>query len=89
MPDPDRPREVPFPGADWFRTNPNSKIITAMGWRLVEEGCGAYKVGPGPQWSDADRHSYQKWQRKLGYTGSDADGWPGRKSWDRLKVPRT
>ncbi|KAI9373915.1 N-acetylmuramoyl-L-alanine amidase domain-containing protein [Aspergillus egyptiacus] len=77
----------PFPGASWFRSQPSSPIIAAMGERLVEEGCGQYSVGPGPQWTEVDRASYQCWQEKLGYTGADADGWPGQASWDRLKVP--
>ncbi|MEV5240000.1 peptidoglycan-binding protein [Streptomyces cinnamoneus] len=79
----------PFPGADFFRAGPDSPVVTAMGHRLVEEGCSAYAQGPGPRWTDADRQSYAAWQRKLGFTGSDADGWPGRTSWDALKVPRT
>lgn len=58
-----------------------------MGKRLVAEGCGRYEVGPGPDWSEADRKSYAAWQRKLGYSGTDADGIPGKASWDRLKVP--
>ncbi len=78
---------VPFPGAAWFKKNPNSPIVTAMGKRLVAEGCAVYKVGPGPQWTEVDRASYAKWQRKCGYTGADADGWPGKASWDKLKVP--
>ncbi|KAL4740688.1 hypothetical protein BDV11DRAFT_204033 [Aspergillus similis] len=78
---------TPFPGEDWFKSEPNSPIVTAMGERLVAEGCGKYKQGPGPQWSDADRQSYQCWQEKLGYSGSDADGWPGKTTWDQLKVP--
>ncbi|MFI6685383.1 peptidoglycan-binding protein [Streptomyces sp. NPDC050485] len=76
-----------FPGPDWFRAQPRSALITAMGKRLVSEGCSAYDEGPAPQWTSADRTSYAKWQRHLGYAGSDADGWPGRKSWDALKVP--
>ncbi|MFD9792353.1 peptidoglycan-binding protein [Streptomyces sp. NPDC059070] len=76
-----------FPGPDWFKGNPRSALITAMGRRLVAEGCSAYEDGPGPQWTDADRRSYAKWQRHLGYAGNDADGWPGRASWDALKVP--
>ncbi|GAA0430993.1 peptidoglycan-binding protein [Streptomyces luteireticuli] len=83
------PTYEPFPGADWFEDEPDSSIITAMGRRLVAEGCSAYSDGPGPQWTESDRRSYAKWQRKLGFTGSDADGWPGRVSWDALKVPRT
>ncbi|WP_037680477.1 peptidoglycan-binding protein [Streptomyces griseus] len=81
------PQYQPFPGAEWFRKNPRSAIVTAMGRRLVAVGCSDYASGPGPQWTEADRRSYAKWQRKLGYTGAAADGWPGAKSWAALKVP--
>ncbi|MEV5850150.1 peptidoglycan-binding protein [Streptomyces sp. NPDC051985] len=81
------PAYQPFPGAAWFRKNPRSAIVTAMGKRLVANGCSAYTSGPGPQWTEADRSSYARWQRRLGYTGSSADGWPGAKSWAALKVP--
>ncbi|MGW2054211.1 peptidoglycan-binding protein [Streptomyces sp. NPDC001840] len=77
----------PFPGAAFFAAGRRSAIITAMGKRLVAEGCGRYEVGPSPDWSDADKKSYAAWQRKLGYSGSDADGIPGKTSWDKLKVP--
>jgi hypothetical protein len=50
------------------------------GVRLVQEGCNPYRVVPGSQWSDVDRDAYAMWQRKLGFTGADADGWPGRPS---------
>ncbi|MFD3327577.1 peptidoglycan-binding protein [Streptomyces sp. NPDC058701] len=80
-------RYAPFPGAAFFRGSPSSPVVTAMGRRLVAEGCSAYSLGPGPQWSEADRRSYATWQRKLGFRGADADGWPGRASWDALKVP--
>ncbi|MET7412528.1 peptidoglycan-binding protein [Streptomyces rubiginosohelvolus] len=84
---PPKPTYEPFPGAAFFKVGRNSAVITAMGKRLVAEGCGRYQVGPGPAWSEADRKSYAAWQRKLGYSGSDADGIPGKTSWDRLKVP--
>src|ERR1044072_672936 len=77
----------PFPGASWFKASPKSSIVTRMGERLVAEKCSAYKSGPGPQWTTVAKASYQKWQKKLGYPGSDADGWPGKTSWDKLKVP--
>lgn len=80
-------RHQPFPGAGFFTARPHSPVVTAMGRRLVTEGCSDYAEGPGPRWTDADRRSYAKWQRKLGFTGADADGWPGRTSWDALKVP--
>ncbi|MEV1068005.1 peptidoglycan-binding protein [Streptomyces sp. NPDC050263] len=82
-----KPSYQPFPGDAWFRKNPRSAIVTAMGKRLVAVGCSEYASGPGPQWTDADRRSYARWQRKLGYTGTAADGWPGAKSWAALKVP--
>ncbi|MGC9541611.1 peptidoglycan-binding protein [Streptomyces sp. UG1] len=81
------PKYEPFPGVAWFKKHPRSPIITAMGRRLVAVGCGAYREGPGPQWTESDRQSYARWQRHLGYRGDDADGWPGRASWDALKVP--
>jgi hypothetical protein len=83
------PRYQPFPGASFFTGRTSSPVITAMGRRLVAEGCSSYVAGPGPRWTDADRRSYTAWQRKLGFRGSDADGVPGRKSWDALKVPHT
>ncbi|MGW4250346.1 peptidoglycan-binding protein [Streptomyces californicus] len=84
-----KPRFEPFPGAAFFKAGRNSAIVTAMGKRLVAEGCGQYAVGPGPRWSEADRKSYAAWQRKCGYSGAAADGIPGKSSWDRLKVPNT
>ena len=74
----------PFPGADYFRVGRRSVLITEMGRRLVAEGCVKYAKGPGPSWTEADRRSYAAWQRKLGYSGDDADGIPGPTSWAKL-----
>ncbi|GAA3591387.1 hypothetical protein GCM10022295_86300 [Streptomyces osmaniensis] len=81
------PAYEPFPGAAFFHGGRHSPIVTAMGRRLVQEGCGRYNSGPGPNWTNADRNSYAAWQRKLGFSGDDANGIPGKKSWDALKVP--
>ncbi|MFD4372518.1 peptidoglycan-binding protein [Streptomyces sp. NPDC058486] len=86
---PATPKYHPFPGTSFFRGAPSSAVVTAMGRRLMAEGCGRYQVGPGPRWSEADRRSYAAWQHKLGFRGSDADGWPGAASWNALKVPYT
>lgn len=86
QPPPDGQYE-PFPGKDFFQPSTVSPVIEVMGYRLIEEGCSVYADGPDDQWSDADRASYAKWQRKLGFSGSDADGIPGRLTWDRLHVP--
>ncbi|GAA2835709.1 hypothetical protein GCM10010441_70170 [Kitasatospora paracochleata] len=77
----------PFPGPDFFRPGRHSAVITRMGVRLVQEGCSRYKVGPGPDWGPADQASYSVYQQKLGFSGADADGIPGRRSWDELRVP--
>ncbi|MCX4663361.1 peptidoglycan-binding protein [Streptomyces uncialis] len=87
-PKPPASKYAPFPGDAFFRSSPRSPLITAMGRRLVAEGCGRYESGPGPQWTESDRKSYAAWQRKRGFTGSAADGWPGRQTWDALRVPK-
>lgn len=79
----------PFPGAGFFRPGRRSNVITEMGRRLIAEGCGRYRSGPGPEWTEADRQSYAAFQRKLGYSGAAADGYPGAASWAALQVPRT
>ncbi|WP_327259927.1 peptidoglycan-binding protein [Streptomyces sp. NBC_01240] len=79
----------PFPGAAFFHGGRHSSVITAMGRRLVAEGCGKYASGPGPNWTSKDRASYKAWQKKLGYTGSAADGIPGKASWEKLRVPKS
>ncbi|MFJ1789553.1 peptidoglycan-binding protein [Streptomyces anulatus] len=84
---PAAPKYAPFPGTAWFKKHPRSAVVTAMGRRLVAEGCSAYSDGPGPQWTESDRKSYAKWQKKRGFSGADADGWPGAKTWSALKVP--
>lgn len=78
----------PFPGTGFFHGGRSSAVITAMGKRLVAEGCGKYNAGPGPNWTNADRRSYAAWQKKLGYSGDAADGIPGKASWDKLRVPK-
>jgi hypothetical protein len=83
-----------FPGTAFFMSGSRpalgktSAIFTAMGKRLVAEGCGKYKVGPGPKLGQADVDSYQAFQRKLGYTGSAATWPPGPTSWAKLQVPK-
>lgn len=90
---PAKPKYEPFPGASFFVKNgrpalgKSSAIFTAMGKRLVAEGCSHYKVGPGPRLGQADVDSYEAWQRKCGFSGSDAKWPPGKTTWDKLKIP--
>ncbi|MFI5808966.1 peptidoglycan-binding protein [Streptomyces sp. NPDC051561] len=82
------PKFEPFPGVSFFKIGRRSPVITAMGRRLVAEGCGKYREGPGPAWTDVDRQSYAAWQRRCNYTGAAADGIPGPTTWALLRVPR-
>lgn len=79
----------PFPGTSFFVAGRRSSIIARMHARLVAVGCGNYRtVSNKDVWGSGDVASYAAYQRKLGYTGADANGIPGKVSWDKLKVPR-
>lgn len=80
------PLYAPFPGTSFFRLGKKSPLVTEMGKALVRAGYKGYAVGPGPEFTRADIKAYAWWQRKLGYSGSDADGYPGKTSWGKLKV---
>lgn len=80
-------RYVSFNDLPSTKIGSSSPIWTAMGKRLVAEGCGRYQEGPGPKLGQADINSYEAWQRKLGYTGDAAKWPPGPTSWNALKVP--
>ncbi|MFJ3699481.1 peptidoglycan-binding protein [Streptomyces sp. NPDC090052] len=87
-----KPVYEPFPGTAFFHTGRTSPIITAMGRRLVAEGCSKYSSGPGPNWTNSDKKSFAAWQtkyskaHKLGWSAADCDGIPGKESWDALHV---
>lgn len=83
-----KPKYEPFPGAYFFKDGRKSPIIAAMRKRLIAVGCNKYQSNSNPDtWGSGDKASYAAFQRKLGYSGSDADGIPGKSSWDDLKVP--
>jgi hypothetical protein len=83
-----KPQYEPFPGASFFKTGRKSPIIAAMHKRLVAVGCNHYQSTSNTNvWGSGDKASYAAWQRHLGYRGADADGIPGKTSWDKLHVP--
>ncbi|MFG2617820.1 peptidoglycan-binding protein [Streptomyces sp. NPDC048507] len=83
-----KPAYEPFPGAAFFASGRRSPIIAAMHARLTAVGCSRYQSSLNADvWGSGDKASYQAWQRKLGYSGTDADGIPGPTSWAKLQVP--
>ncbi|KUN58251.1 N-acetylmuramoyl-L-alanine amidase [Streptomyces canus] len=78
----------PFPGASFFHTGKKSPIIAATHHRLVAEGCNRYQSSANADvWGPGDVKSFAAWQQKLGFEGVDANGIPGKTSWDKLRVP--
>lgn len=78
----------PFPGASFFSDGRRSPIIAAMHNRLVAEGCNRYESSVNKDvWGSGDKASYAAFQRKCGFYGDDANGVPGKSSWDKLRVP--
>jgi peptidoglycan hydrolase-like protein with peptidoglycan-binding domain len=74
-----------FPGRDAFQVGKSHPAVTVLGQRLVAHGYSKhYKVGPGPTFSEADKKNVQDFQKAQGWTGSDADGFPGPETWKRL-----
>lgn len=78
----------PFPGASFFYEGRTSPIVAAAHKRLVAEGCNLYQSSANSNvWGSGDKASYAAFQRKCGFYGSDANGVPGKSSWDDLRVP--
>lgn len=82
------PVYAPFPGVGFFRLGREHDLILAMGKALVREGYRGYQVGPSRKFERGDIKAVAWFQRKQGWSGTDADGYPGPETWRRLKVPQ-
>ncbi|MFE6846579.1 peptidoglycan-binding protein [Streptomyces sp. NPDC057686] len=79
---------TPFPGRDFFVAGRKSPVIGRMHARLMAVGCNRYRTQTKKDvWGSGDVASYAAWQRRMGFSGDDADGIPGKTSWDALRVP--
>lgn len=59
--------------------------IMWLGQRLVAHGFDRhYKVGPSKTWGEADRKNVEDFQKAQGWTGTNADGYPGKETLKRL-----
>lgn len=88
----DKPRPTPvyapYPGLAFFKLGRRHALITELGRALVKAGYKGYKQGPGPTFTLADKRAVTWFQKKQGWSGSDADGVPGPETWKRLKVAK-
>ncbi|MEU2592370.1 peptidoglycan-binding protein [Streptomyces albidoflavus] len=74
-----------FPGRAAFGPGKSNTSILRLGQQLVKKGYGKhYRVGPSKDWSEADRRNVKDFQEAQGWSGSDADGYPGPETWNRL-----
>ncbi|MDX3576209.1 peptidoglycan-binding protein [Streptomyces sp. FL07-04A] len=74
-----------FPGRAAFGPGADNGYVTLLGRLLVERGAGRfYASGPGPRWSAADGRATRAFQRAQGWSGDDADGLPGPRTWALL-----
>ncbi|QMV21383.1 hypothetical protein GQS52_05895 [Streptomyces sp. SCUT-3] len=74
-----------FPGAGRFGPGRHGDHVLLLGERLVHRGFAAhYRQGPSRTWSEADRRNVAAFQRAQGWSGPDADGFPGPETWRRL-----
>ncbi|MDJ0379667.1 peptidoglycan-binding protein [Streptomyces sp. G-G2] len=81
--------DVTYPGAAKFGAGANNEYVTQLGQMLSGRGGSRfYPQGIGPQWTDSDRLATQAFQRAQGWTGGEADGRPGPKTWSLLVQKR-
>jgi peptidoglycan hydrolase-like protein with peptidoglycan-binding domain len=80
------PVYAPYPGKSFFYLGKTHPLILALGKALVREGYKGYAVGPSTKFERGDIKAVAWFQRKQGWSGTDADGYPGPETWKRLKV---
>ncbi|MEU7400016.1 peptidoglycan-binding protein [Streptomyces sp. NPDC044948] len=74
-----------FPGRKYFKAGASNRFVEQLGKQLVAKGYGKhYRVGPGPNWSEADRQNVADFQRAHKALAGDADGYPGPLTWQIL-----
>lgn len=87
MPEPVVVEVVPFPGPDVFGAGKENDYVLLVGSALVLRGKkyrDLYKEGPSREWSPVDQAAVKAFQVDQGWKGTDADGIPGKKTWELL-----
>lgn len=78
----------PYPGADAFRLGKSHPAVKTLDQGLIAKGYVKHHDGDGYQvgttFSRFTRLNVQDFQEAQGWSGSDADGYPGKETWKRL-----
>lgn len=78
----------PFPGRDKFKVGKSHSAVTLLDRQLIRTGNAKRHDGngyqPGPKFTVYTRDNVKAFQRAQGWTGKDADGYPGPETWQRL-----
>ncbi|MFK0150399.1 peptidoglycan-binding protein [Streptomyces griseus] len=87
------PSAPPFPGRSSFTLGRSSAHTTALDKQLIRLGYTRSHDGngyqAGPKFTKHTRDNVRSFQRDQGWTGADADGYPGPETWRRLFLAPT
>ncbi|WP_141711414.1 MULTISPECIES: peptidoglycan-binding protein [Jiangella] len=78
---------VPYPGPEVFGAGKVNDYVLLVGSALVlrsKKYRDLYKEGPSRTWSATDQAAVKAFQEDQGWKGTDADGIPGKQTWQRL-----
>lgn len=77
-----------FPGADAFRVGKSHPAVKTLDKSLIAKGYDKHHDGDGYQagttFSTYTRRNVRDFQKAQGWSGADADGFPGKETWKRL-----
>lgn len=74
-----------YPGPGMFRPGAENHHVAELGRQLIRRGFGKhYTGGAGPRWGEMDRRNVEAFQQAQGWSGRQADGYPGPETWRRL-----
>jgi murein DD-endopeptidase MepM/ murein hydrolase activator NlpD len=79
---------APYPGVNAFKLGQTHAAVTLLDRRLIAHGCASHHDGngynPGPTFTKHTLENVQDFQKAQGWSGSDADGYPGPSTWKLL-----
>ncbi|WP_174867868.1 peptidoglycan-binding protein [Streptomyces lasalocidi] len=89
-PQPADPKPVApkFPGASHFKLGVRDNWVTVLGKAMIKAGIAKHGdvdgYQAGPLFTEYDLANVRDFQRQQGWSGSDANGYPGPETWKRI-----